>query len=75
MKKYVKKWHDSMKGQARFYGSHERITPKFTPHFGYWAMCAAAYVYRYDIDDSGFNNELVYPNDLVAYARSFRATS
>ncbi|WP_363507600.1 PoNe immunity protein domain-containing protein [Burkholderia sp. LMU1-1-1.1] len=51
-------------------GQHEKIKPKFTPYDGYWAMCAAAFTYLYDIDDSAYRNETVYPRDLVDYARS-----
>jgi hypothetical protein len=70
MKKYVKNWYRSMKGQAAFWGKHEQIEPDFTPYFGYWAFCSAAFTYLYDIDDSGYRDELVYPKDLVEYARS-----
>jgi hypothetical protein len=69
MKKYVKNWYKNMKGQAGFWGKHERIKRAFTPYFGYWAMCAGAFSFLYDIDDSGYRDDLVYPKDLVAYAR------
>jgi hypothetical protein len=70
MKKYVKAWYPGMKGQAHFWGKHEQIKPEFTPYFGYWAMCAAAFSYLYDIDDSSYRDEIVYPKDLADYARS-----
>ncbi len=70
MRKYVSKWYPSMKGQAHFWGKHEKITPKFSPYFGYWAMCAGAFTYLYDIDDSSYRDEIVYPKDMVDYARS-----
>lgn len=70
MKVYVKSWYPGMKGQAIFWGKHEKIKPEFTPYEGYWAMCAAAFTYLYDIDDSAYRNETVYPKDLVDYARS-----
>lgn len=70
MKKYVKAWYPGMKGQAHFWGKHEQITPEFTPYYGYWAMCAAAFSYLYELDDSSYRNEIVYPKDLVDYARS-----
>ena len=70
MTQYVKKWYPAMKGQASFWGKHEQIVPEFTPYSGYWAMCAAAFTYLYDIDDTGYCDELVYPKDLVSYARS-----
>jgi hypothetical protein len=70
MKKYLKNWYSAFKGQAHFWGMHEEITPEFSPYVGYWAMCAAAFTYLYDIDDSSYRDELVYPKDLVDYARS-----
>ena len=70
MKKYVTKWYSAMKGQAHFWGKHEKIEPDFSPYSGYWAMCAAAFTYLYDIDDTGYRDEVVYPKDLVDYARS-----
>ncbi|MBD8563542.1 DUF1911 domain-containing protein [Oxalobacteraceae sp. CFBP 8763] len=42
----------------------------FSPYFGYWALCAGAFTYLLDIDDSSYRNEMVYPRDLVDYARS-----
>ena len=59
-----------MKGKVHFWGKHEKIKPEFTPYLGYWAMCAGAFTYLYDIDDSSYRDELVYPKDLVDYARS-----
>ena len=70
MKRYVKNWYADMKGQAHFWGQHEKNKPEFTPYDGYWAMCAAAFTYLYDIDDFAYRNETVYPKDLVDYARS-----
>ena len=71
LEKYVKNWYKSMKGVAHFWGKHEQIEPDFSPYYGYWAMCAAAFTYLYDIDDSRYRDELVYPKDLLDYARSF----
>jgi hypothetical protein len=70
MKKYVKKWYPSMKGQASFWGKHEHITPEYSSYQGYWAMCAAAFTYLYELDDSSYRDEIVYPRDLIDYARS-----
>ena len=70
MKQYVKSWYKEMKGVAHFWGKHEHIKPEYTPYYGYWAMCAAAFTYLYNIDDSSYRNETVYPKDLVDYARS-----
>ena len=70
MKKYVSRWYPSMKARAHFWGKHEKITQEFSPYFGYWAMCAGAFTYLYDIDDSLYRDEIVYPKDMVDYARS-----
>lgn len=70
MKKYVPGWYGNMKGQALFWGKHKKIKDSFSPYYGCWATCAAAFAYLYDIDDSSFRDELVYPKDLVEYARS-----
>lgn len=70
MRKYVSTWYKSMKGQAHFWGKHEQIEPAFSPYHGYWAVCAAAFTYLYDIDDSSYRDEVVYPKDLVDFARS-----
>jgi hypothetical protein len=69
MKRYVARWYPSMKGRAYFWGKHENATPKYSDYVGYWAFCAAAFTYLYDIDDSAYRDELVYPKDLVDYAR------
>lgn len=70
MKKYVAAWYKNMKGQAMFWGKHEEISDSFSPYSGYWATCAAAFTYLYDINDSSYRDEMVYPKDLVDYARS-----
>jgi hypothetical protein len=70
MKKYVKGWYPAMKGRAGFWGKHEKIKPELSPYFGYWAMCAGAFTYLLDIDDSLYREEEVYPRDMVDYARS-----
>jgi len=70
MEKFVKGWYKSMKGIAHFWGKHEKIEPEFSPYYGYWAMCAAAFTYLYDVNDSRYRDEMVYPRDMIDYARS-----
>lgn len=70
MKKYVSAWYKSMKGKATFWGKHEKVEPDFSPYHGYWAMCAGAFSYLYGIDDSSYRDEIVYPKDMVDFARS-----
>lgn len=57
-------------GKAEFWGAHKRITPEFSPYFGYWAMCAGAFTYLLGLDDGSYRDEEVYPKDMVDYARS-----
>nr|WP_315251586.1 PoNe immunity protein domain-containing protein [uncultured Duganella sp.] len=75
MKNYVKSWYPGMKGKAHFWGKHEKIKPEFTPYYGYWAMCAGAFTFLYGIDDAGYRDQIVYPKDLVNYARSIPGTA
>lgn len=70
MEKYVKGWYKSMKGIAHFWGKHEQIKPEYSPYDGYWCMCAAAFTYLYDIDDSSYCKEMTYPKDMIDYART-----
>jgi hypothetical protein len=71
MKKFVKKWYPSMKGDASFWGKHEHIKPEFSAYRGYWDMSSAAFSYLLTLDDSSYRKEIVYPYQLVDYARSF----
>jgi hypothetical protein len=70
MKSYVKKWYLSMKGQASFWGKHEQTKPEYTIYRGYWDMCAAAFTYLYGLDDTSYRNEIIYPREMVDFARS-----
>lgn len=55
-------WHDT----------HLNICGDEGSYFGCWALEAAAVAYLHDIDDSGIDH-MVYPKDLVQYARTFVA--
>ncbi|WP_374583120.1 PoNe immunity protein domain-containing protein [Pseudoduganella sp.] len=70
MAKYVDGWYQSMRGAACFWGKHEKLEPGFSPYNGYWAMCAAAFSYLYEIDDSSYRDNMVYPKAMVDFARS-----
>lgn len=74
MKLYVKSWYKDMKGVAHFWGKHAEIEADFTPYEGYWAMCAAAFTYLLELDDSAYRAETVYPADMVDYALSLPDT-
>lgn len=68
MQSYLKSWYKYMKG-CGWYDSHKNQGPEGGGYFGYWAWEAAAVAYLYDLDDTSFRDHLVYPKDLVAFAR------
>lgn len=69
---YLEQWYPAMKDHPRWYDGHLRIHQDgHAPYYGYWAFEAAATVYLLDVDDSQINH-LVYPKDLVDYARKLR---
>lgn len=70
MQLYVTSWYEDMKSVAHFCGKHLQAETDFTPYAGYWAMCAAAFTYLLELDDSAYRDEMVYPADLVDHARS-----
>lgn len=69
IKKYLMEWYRAM-AKAPWFDSHVDIGPNGCgAYFGYWAVEAGAAVYLLDIDDRSFRDHLVYPKDLVDYAR------
>ncbi|MYM96567.1 PoNe immunity protein domain-containing protein [Duganella vulcania] len=66
--KYLKAWYESMK-KAPWHDSHFDTSENGGGYCGYWAMEAAAAVYLLDLDDQSFRDHIVYPKDLVDYAR------
>lgn len=66
--KYCKDWYPAFK-QAPWYDSHLSIDGEDGSYSGYWAFEAGAIAYLFNIDDSQIDH-MVYPKDLVAYARS-----
>jgi hypothetical protein len=75
MKRYVENWYSEMKKKAHFWGKHEMISDDFSPYSGYWAMCSAAFTYLYKIDDSSYRDDIIYPKDMVDFARSMPPNS
>lgn len=65
---YLKLWYPAFES-APWHDLHKMENGGY---FGYWAIEAAAYVYLLDLDDSEINH-LVYPKDLVKFAREFVA--
>ncbi|HEM7878850.1 DUF1911 domain-containing protein [Burkholderia contaminans] len=54
-------WHDS----------HLNLSNEWGLYFGYWAIEAAALSYILELDDTSLREHIVYPKDLVDFARSF----
>lgn len=66
---YLKNWYTAL-AKAPWHDSHLRM--KFDDcraYFGYWAIEAGAVAYLLELDDSSFRDHIVYPKDLVGFAR------
>lgn len=69
LQKYLKQWYPAMKNHPRWYDEHLNINEEgYAAYYGYWAFEAGATVFILDLDDSQIDH-LVYPKDLVDYAR------
>lgn len=68
VQKYLKVWYASME-KAFWHNSHLDMREEGGAYFGYWAIEAAAVVYLLELDDRSFRDHIVYPKDLVDYAR------
>jgi len=71
VKDYLKNWYKHQDG-ARWYNAHLKIENDRSFYYGYWAFEAGATCFLLDLDDSGIDH-MVYPKDLVAYARKLQA--
>jgi hypothetical protein len=71
LKEYCLAWYPAMT-EAPWHNSHLNMTETDGAYFGYWAFEAGAIAYLYNIDDSEIDH-MVYPKDLVAFAREFEA--
>lgn len=70
LKQYCNQWYSSFADlQTTWHDSHLDIDGDEGSYVGYWAFEAGAIAYLYNIDDSQIDH-MVYPKDLVAYARS-----
>ncbi|WP_225935789.1 PoNe immunity protein domain-containing protein [Pseudomonas fakonensis] len=68
---YCRGWYSGFADVANYWhDSHLTMTETDGAYFGYWALEAAAIAYLYDIDDSAVDH-MVYPRDLIEYARAF----
>ena len=66
IQEYLKLWYPAFES-APWYDTHKMEEGLY---FGYWAIEAAAYVYLLDLDDCEISH-MVYPKDLVQFAREF----
>jgi Domain of unknown function (DUF1911)/Domain of unknown function (DUF1910) len=73
LKKYCDSWYKCFE-YAPWHNSHTRIEGDEGDYFGYWAFEAGAVALLYDLDDSAIDH-MVYPRDLVAWARENKALS
>ena len=67
LKQYCNEWYPTFE-QAPWHDTH--LDGDEGSYVGYWAFEAGAIAFLYGIDDSMIDH-MVYPKDLVAYARSF----
>ncbi|EPL03764.1 PoNe immunity protein domain-containing protein [Pseudomonas sp. CF161] len=67
LEEYCNQWYPAFT-QAPWFDSHQQVDD--SEYVGYWAFEAAAIAYLYDLDDSRVRH-LIYPRDLVQYARRF----
>ena len=73
MKKAVESWYSAHEG-VPFHDSHKDVNDQGDGGYvGYWCFELAALCYLHEIDDRSFKEALVYPKDLVQWARAFKA--
>ena len=69
LQRYLKNWYSALI-KAPWHDSHLRIRgDDCGAYFGYWAIEAGAVAYLLNLDDNSFRDHLVYPKDLVDFAR------
>jgi hypothetical protein len=71
VKAYCENWYKYQDG-SRWYDGHKHIFEDTGPYYGYWAFEAGGTCYLLDIDDSTIDH-MVYPKDVVAYAKKLYA--
>ncbi|QBQ99637.1 PoNe immunity protein domain-containing protein [Paraburkholderia pallida] len=69
VKEFVEGWYKGMK-PTYWHGAHTDGI-----YFGYWCLEAALVTVLWDIDDSSYRDNLVYPKDLVDFAREREAVA
>ena len=71
VKEFVEGWYKHMK-DCYWHGTHSEGSVSY---FGYWSLEAALVTYLWDIDDSSYRDHLVYPKDLVDFARGLPSST
>jgi len=71
LKQYCASWYPAFE-QAPWHDTHSDGDEG--SYVGYWAIEAAAVAFLYGIDDSTIDH-MVYPKDLVEYARNYQPTN
>lgn len=69
VKKYLDGWYQAMEPCA-WHNSHTIAHEDMSPYNGYWSFESAAICLIHDIDDASFRDNLVYPKDLIDWARA-----
>jgi len=71
---YLGQWYSSM-SSVDWHDSHLDLSEERGLYFGYWAIEAAALAYLLELDDTSLREHIVYPKDLVDFARSFQESA
>ncbi|MBP0948673.1 PoNe immunity protein domain-containing protein [Pseudomonas alliivorans] len=71
LNKYCQEWYPAFKS-APWHDTH--LQGEDGIYVGYWAIEAGAIAFLYNIDDSNIDH-MVYPKDLVEYARNYQGTN
>ncbi len=71
---YLGQWYSSM-SSVDWHDSHLDLSEERGLYFGYWAIEAAALAYLLELDDTSLREHIVYPKDLVDFARSVQESA
>ncbi|MDN7866198.1 DUF1911 domain-containing protein [Burkholderia multivorans] len=68
---YLDGWYPAMRA-ASWHDSHLKANPNDSgAYVGYWAIEAAAATFLLELDDTSYRDHMLYPKDLVDFARKF----
>jgi hypothetical protein len=69
VKQYLDGWYAAFEG-VPWHNGHLVVTDEYSNYEGYWAFEAAAVCLIHGIDDASFRDHMVYPKDLIDWART-----